>query len=260
MSRRWAQLWREVLDAPRADQRARVARGVGYHRSGRVVDVRVEHGRLAGRVQGSRATPYAVRIEVPLLPDEQWERVVAAIAGQARHSARLVAGLAPEGVERELAAAGVNLFPSGSRLLHHCECPDELDPCAHAAALWEAAAERLVDEPALLLRFRGRGHQQLLADVASARQSAHARAPRAATAVTELSADGWWNEAQSLEEVEIPSGAAPPTPAPALRVAGDPPGWAGGVGVWDLLRGPIERAGRWAELLADERYLGGPTS
>lgn len=256
MSRRWAQQWLQVLDDTRPEARLRLTRGRTYQRSGRVVDVRIDQGLVAGRVQGSRSTPYAVRIGVPLLSDDAWMRVAGAIAGQARHTARLLAGLAPEGLERELAAVGIGLLSGVEALELDCDCGDDFDPCAHVVALWEAAAHRLLDEPLLLLRVRGRGHQQLLADVAAVRRAGAPSEGERHVPVAELDAEGWWTASRTLDDLPIPPGTRPATPAPALRLAGDPPGWAGGVSAWDLLRAWIDGAGRWAEALGSDGYLG----
>jgi uncharacterized Zn finger protein len=260
VSRGWARRWRDALDDPRPEVELRLARGRSFQRSGRVVDLRVEPGLLAGRVQDSRSTPHAVRIEVPQLDDAAWARVVAAVAGQARHSARLLAGLAPDGLEDELQAEGIALLPVARSTDFSCDCPDTVAPCAHGVALWEAAAERISEEPAALLRLRGRGHQQVLADVARIRRASGDSGPADVVTLDVLAVEGWWSAPAPLEDVTIPHAAPPSVPAPALRLAGDPPGWAGGVSAWDLLGTLVERAGAWAEDLARERYLGDTSS
>jgi len=247
----WAEQWRAVVDEDPQLAR-RVAQGRGFHRSGRVSGVRATAGLLSGRVQGTRATPYLVEVAVGALDDEGWSRVVDVLASQVRHSARLLAGLAPEGLDAELEAAGIQLFPSLAQLDVTCACGDKAVVCPHAAAVWEAAAEVLEGDPFLLLRLRGRGRDRLLADLASARQlqARGDRAPHpAGVVIGDLDARGWTRARATLDDVHLPVLNPPPTPAAPLKLLGDPPQWAGGVRAWDLFRPLVERAAAYAESL-----------
>jgi uncharacterized Zn finger protein len=230
----------------------RVARGRAFHRSGRVSGVRATAGLLSGRVQGTRATPYLVEVAVGDLDDAAWTTVVDVLASQVRHSARLLAGLVPEGLDAELEATGIQLFPALDQLDVTCACGDKAAVCPHAAAVWEAAAELLETDPFLLLRLRGRGRDRLLADLASARQL-HAggdHAPRpAGVPIAGLESRGWTRARAPLDDLHLPVLQPPPTPAAPLKLLGDPPQWAGGVSAWDLFRPLVERAGAHAQEL-----------
>ncbi|MGH8903591.1 MAG: hypothetical protein ACRDYA_18450 [Egibacteraceae bacterium] len=240
----WTKQWRAVVENPRFARR--VARGRQFHRSGRVSGVRASAGLLSGRVQGTRATPYLVEIAVRVLDETEWARVIDLLASQVRHSARLLAGLMPEGLDAELEAVGIRLLPAIDELGVTCACGDPFAMCPHAAGMWEAAAELLESDPFVLLRLRGRGRDRLLADLASARQ--HAVRPEHETGVpiAELQADGWTRARAPLEELHLPVLPPPPTPAAPLKLFGDPPQWAGGVSAWDLFRPLVERAARYA--------------
>lgn len=240
----WVKQWRAVVEDPRLDRR--VAQGRQLNRSGRVSGVRATAGLLSGRVQGSRATPYLVEIAVGALDDAQWARVIDLLASQVRHSARLLAGLLPEGLDVELDATGIRIFPMIEEFDVTCACGDSAVVCPHAAGVWDAAAELLERDPFLLLRLRGRGRDRLLADLAGARGSAVRPEREMGMSIAELRAEGWTRARAPLEELHVPVLQPPATPAAPLELLGDPPQWAGGVSAWDLFRPLVERAARYA--------------
>ncbi|MGH8899686.1 MAG: hypothetical protein ACRDZ4_22315 [Egibacteraceae bacterium] len=240
----WTEQWRAVVENPQFARR--VAHGRQFHRSGRVSGIRATAGLLSGRVQGTRATPYLVEITVSPLDDAQWARVIDLLASQVRHSARLLAGLLPEGLDVELEAAGISLFPAIDEFDVTCACGDRAVVCPHAAGVWEAAAELLERDPFLLLRLRGRGRDRLLADLAAARQRAVHPERETGVPIAELQAQGWTRPRAPLEDLHLPVLGHPPTPAAPLKLLGDPPQWAGGVSAWDLFRPLVERAARYA--------------
>lgn len=247
----WAAQWRALLttDDPRAARE--VAQGRAHHRSGRVTDLRVTTGALFGRVQGHRATPRTVDVDVAVLGDEDWRRVVELLAGQLRHSARLLAGLQPEGLAEELAERGVRLLPASEDIETTCGCGRD-QPCAHAAAVWEAATERIDADPFTLLRLRGRGREQLLAELAAER--AEPGGDTQFKPLSELPVEGWSRARSPLEEIHLPVREAGATAVP-LRLLGNPPGWAGGPDADDLFDPLVDRAAEWARRLDDDGDL-----
>lgn len=249
----WSRRWTTALtDAP-GDIARRSRQGQALARSGRVNDVRASAGRLSGSVQGTRATPYVVEIGLPVLDERAWARVAEVIASQVRHSARLLAGQAPDGLAAELEAAGVRLFPSLDELDVDCACGQGL--CAHAAAVWHAAGEQLAEDPFLLLVLRGRGRQRVLDDVAGRRGSV-ATPPGDGLDPATLPVAGWWDARGPLEAGGVEGSAPPRVPAPALRALGDPAGWAGGVSAYDLFRPLVERGAAWAAARLTEADIG----
>jgi uncharacterized Zn finger protein len=245
----WSQRWRDLLIDAAPQIARRVTQGRQLLRSGRVTDVRVSAGMLSGRVQGSRATPHLVEIDVGVLPDDAWGRVVGVLAGQVRHSARLLAGLVPDGFDAELEGAGVDLFPDVGGLDVTCLCRDPVSLCAHAAAVWEAVAALLEADPFVLLRLRGRGRDRLLAELAAARRSGAADGAAAGVPLDRLDPEGWTRARAPLDDLHLPA-AGPSRSAAPLRVLGDPPGWAGGVSALDLFGPLVERAAAHAERAA----------
>lgn len=252
MGRSWAAQWRALL-APNDPRAAReVAQGTAHHRSGRVTDLRVATGALWARVQGHRATPRTVEVDVAVLDEEGWRRVVELLAGQLRHSARLLAGLQPEGLVEDLADRGVRLLPTAEDVETTCGC-GRVQPCAHAAAVWEAATVRIDEDPFTLLRLRGRGRERLLAEVAAERGEPTGDAPF--RPLSELAVEGWGHARSPLEELHLPPRQRPTAATRPLRLLGNPPGWPGGPNADDLFGPLVERAAQWARRLDDEGGL-----
>lgn len=247
----WAAQWRALLLTPDDPRAAReVVQGRAHHRSGRVTDLRVSTGALWGRVQGHRATPRTVDVAVAVLGDGEWRRVVELLAGQLRHSARLLAGLQPEGLVEELAEGGVQLLPAPEDVETTCGC-GRPQPCAHAAAVWEAATDRIDADPFTLLRLRGRGRERLLAELAADRAEPGGETPF--RPVSELPVEGWSRARSPLEELHLPVGEVGAAALP-LRLLGNPPGWPGGPDADDLFDPLVDRAAEWARRLDDEDF------
>jgi uncharacterized Zn finger protein len=150
----------------------RLTRGRTYARQGQVIDLGIGSGLAVAQVQGTRRTPYGVQISMPALSDERWRAIVETLAGQAGYAARLLAGELPHQIEDVFAEAGATLFPErGSHLITSCTCPDWATPCKHAAAVCYLMAEAFDDDPFLLLAFRGREREALLAELRARRAS-----------------------------------------------------------------------------------------
>lgn len=228
----------------------RVSQGRSYQRSGRVTELRARVGGLSGRVQGSHAKPFVVDIEIRALDDGDWARILDVLARQVRHHARLLAGHAPEGLDDELAALGLRLLPTADEVVTACSCADVVWPCEHVAAVWEEVAQRLDDEPFLLLRARGRGRSRLLSELATARRRGAGGGEPSGLDPEGLDIRGWTTARAALEDVELPASREPSTAAGPLRMLGNPPGWEGRMSAWELFGPLVERAAERARSLS----------
>src|SRR5262245_24450409 len=142
----------------------RLSRGRSYARSGQVLNLDIQPGRVNSRVQGSRAAPYRVQIEVAPLDDRAWDAVADAMASQAIFAAKLLAGEMPQDIEEAFAAAKVSLFPDKrGDLSTDCSCPDWANPCKHVAAVYYLLGERFDADPFLIFELRGRSKDQIIA-------------------------------------------------------------------------------------------------
>ena len=142
---------------------ARMQRGRRYARQGQLVSFDVQPGLLAAQVQGSRRTPYMVTVVAPALSETQWTDIEVAMRSRVAFAAQLIAGEVPPELEAVFDSAGVTLLPQRwSDLRAACSCPDAENPCKHIAAVLYVFADRLDDDPWILLSWRGRRRDQLL--------------------------------------------------------------------------------------------------
>lgn len=157
----WAQRWIAALE--RLVDSGRLTRGRSYARKGQVISIEEARGGIEARVQGSRKTPYKVKIQIAAMTNAQWEHVIDALAEQAIFAAQLLAGEMPQDIESAFEAAGASLFPTRrGDLITECSCPDYANPCKHVAAMHYILGERFDEDPFLIFRLRGRTQEQVM--------------------------------------------------------------------------------------------------
>lgn len=158
----WSQRFVAVLESFALG--SRLTRGRTYARKGQVISLEVAPGQVRAKVQGSRARPYDVTIGLAPFSELVWAKVEIALSEQALPTAKLLAGEVPPELEEVFAAAGAPLFPRDVEELEQvCSCPDWGLPCKHLAATFYLLAEAFDDDPFLILRWRGRDRERLLA-------------------------------------------------------------------------------------------------
>ncbi|MCE3554755.1 hypothetical protein LWC33_25290 [Pseudonocardia sp. RS11V-5] len=173
----WSKRFLVVLEALGVG--GRLHRGRSYARSGQIVSCVVDAGSVVALVQGTRPTPYKVRIGIPAWGKQDWSRAEQALADDAWYAATLLAGGMPTEIEDLFAGLGLALFPTSQRdLSMDCTCPDPTVPCKHLAAVFYLLAERFDADPFEVLALRGRDRETLLANLRRRRGST--AAPEAA--------------------------------------------------------------------------------
>ncbi|MCD4672929.1 MAG: SWIM zinc finger family protein, partial [Anaerolineaceae bacterium] len=151
----WAQRWIAALE--RLMDSGRLTRGRSYARKGQVLSIKETKEGVIAKVQGSRRTPYKVKIQIAPLSDAQWEKVIDALAEQAIFTAQLLAGEMPQEIESAFEVAKVSLFPMRREdLMTDCSCTNYSNPCKHIAATHYILGERFDEDPFLIFRLRGR--------------------------------------------------------------------------------------------------------
>ncbi|MET9242296.1 SWIM zinc finger family protein [Nonomuraea sp. NPDC003709] len=158
----WSRRFIDILD--RVCDRGRLSRGRAYARQGQVLSIDLSPGEVRAAVQGSRREPYAIVVRIEAYDERRWAVIEEAIAEQAVHRAKLLAGEMPPEIEELFAALGIDLFPRDLDM--DCSCPDWGFPCKHLSAVLYLLAESFDDDPFLVLAWRGRTREQLLGSLA----------------------------------------------------------------------------------------------
>jgi hypothetical protein len=198
----------------------RLPRAATYVRGGAVSDLTLEPGLVTARVAGRDDQQYDVRIRVRTFGEREWEQVLEALSEQAAHAAALLAGQLSAEVAERLGQAGLSLLPRPGEIGPRCTCPDEADPCKHAAAVCLLVAGALDDDPSVVLLLRGRGTAEVLAGIRSRRRLSADRpvpgpGPGSAPAPGSCSSS-------SEPGRPAPGGGPGSEPAPTARPSADP--------------------------------------
>ncbi|MBF6334078.1 SWIM zinc finger family protein [Nocardia transvalensis] len=143
----WGRSFIEAVERVADD--GRLARGRSYARSGQVVTYHLEPGAVAAEVQGSQPRPFSSVLTMRQLRDERLDELIDLVRATPGMLAQLASGALP----KEL---GPLLLPTtASELDFACTCPDSGWPCKHVAALCYVIAERLDEQPSVMLTLRG---------------------------------------------------------------------------------------------------------
>lgn len=222
----WTRRWLDVLE--QFGWANRLSRGRSYARAGRVLEVDVDPGHVHARVQGRRPRPYTVHIEMPVLSDAQWNRVLDAMAERAVFMAKLLAGEMPQNIEEAFETAGVHLFPAhAGEIEMSCTCPDWAVPCKHIAATFYILGEMFDYDPFLLFLLRGRSKEDVIAALEE-RYTGKEIAPEIPDfpeqqpATLEGSLADYWGNPDAISTLTLRV-SPPPVPDMMLRRLGDFP-------------------------------------
>jgi len=287
----WGRAWLEALEQRARLDPDRLPRGHEYARSGAVGDLTLSPGEARARVRGRKTEPYLVRIRVRRFADDEWDRVLEAIAARLGHAAALLDGELPPEIADDATGAGLDLLPGGGEVGPRCDCPDDADPCKHSAAACYLIADALDADPFALFLLRGRTRDQVLAGIRARRRGAapgtgpaadDGRAPRPAGEAAQAAEDAGV-DARTVFRTPVPCVPIPAVPLPPHRPGApaalpvDPPPWRPGLRedlvelaadaasrAWELASGLSADAGLTLDPDADlarraARTLGTPT-
>lgn len=161
----WGQAWCRNLEQY-ADFESRLDRGKRYIRTGAVLDLKIQKGKVLARVQGSRKTPYKVEIRISPLSEEKCQAILQKCGRRIENLEALAAGDFPPDL-KELFLGPEGLFPTPKEISFNCSCPDWALMCKHVAAALYGVGARLDTRPALFFELRGMDMERFL-DVAVA--------------------------------------------------------------------------------------------
>ena len=149
----WAQAWNRNLEGY-ADYSNRMGRGRTYVRAGKVLDLSLSPGEVHALVQGSRAEPYSIKVEISPLSKEKWNAVVNRCSRRIGSLEELVSGKFPQELMELFTNRGDGLFPSPKEIKFNCSCPDWASMCKHVAAALYGIGARFDSDPTLFFLLR----------------------------------------------------------------------------------------------------------
>ncbi len=149
----WGQAWCRNLEQY-ADFESRLDRGKRYVRTGAVLDLKIQKGRVLAKVQGSRKTPYKVEIRISPLSEEKCQKILEKCGKRIENLEALATGNFPAEL-KELFTGQEGLFPTPKEISFACSCPDWALMCKHVAAVLYGIGARLDSQPTLFFELRG---------------------------------------------------------------------------------------------------------
>lgn len=149
----WGQAWCENLERY-ADYESRLERGKRYVRTGAVVDLKIQKGKVLARVQGRRKTPYKIEVRISSLSEERCQYAIAQCNRKIENLERLMKGDFPEDL-KEMFLGRQGLFPEPREISFSCSCPDWALMCKHVAAVLYGIGARFDENPLLFFELRG---------------------------------------------------------------------------------------------------------
>jgi uncharacterized Zn finger protein len=204
----WGKAWCDNLERYR-DFAYRLERGRSYLRSGSVIDLKIEPGKIIAAVSGSSL--YDVAIEIEAVKRDAWRAIQRDCAGGIASRIDLLSGRLSEPVMARLCADRTGLFPAPSAIRFTCSCPDHAAVCKHVAATMYGVGVRLDHAPDLLFTLRRVSVDELLASAVTA-------LPATPATARVLAADGL----AALFGIDLADSAEPSTSKPAERLAVPP--------------------------------------
>ncbi|MEA4833088.1 MAG: hypothetical protein VB118_10805 [Oscillospiraceae bacterium] len=150
----WGQAWCNNLELY-ADYVNRIARGKAYVRNGSVIHLAIEGGTVTAKVQGSKARPYNVSVNISPMSVPDWDRIKCLCQNKIGSLTELAEGKFPAEFAVLFTQKNSRLFPSPKEIKFSCSCPDWACMCKHVAAVLYGIGARFDDDPMLFFTLRG---------------------------------------------------------------------------------------------------------
>ncbi len=170
----WGEAWTEAVEGIAGGRGGRLARGRRWAKALRPDDLEIGPGGASATVATDRGDPGRAHVAIRAFRDDEWDAVHDAIAARAAHAAALLDGELDPAVVEDARAVEVELLPRPRDLSTTCTCPDDAEPCEHAATVCYLLAAALDADPFVLLLLRGRRREQVLDEVRARRSGGSA--------------------------------------------------------------------------------------
>lgn len=149
----WGKAWCENIEKY-ADFEYRIDRGKRYIRSGALVDLKIQNGKITARVQGKRKAPYKVEIRISRLNEERCQFIMNQCSQKIQNLEQLIQGNFPDEL-KDIFTKDEGLFPTPQEITYSCTCPDWALMCKHVAATLYGVGVRFDENPFLFFELRG---------------------------------------------------------------------------------------------------------
>ncbi|MDD2497722.1 MAG: SWIM zinc finger family protein [Desulfitobacteriaceae bacterium] len=157
----WGKAWNLNLESY-ADYSNRINRGKSYVKSNAVLDLKVSKGRVAAKVQGSRAKPYDTEVRIDTLDSTKWRKILELCNHRIDTLEQLIEGRFPKELEILFKDKRYSMFPSPKEIHFNCSCPDYAIMCKHVAAVLYGIGARLDQNPLLFFELRDIDGRELI--------------------------------------------------------------------------------------------------
>jgi len=168
----WGQEWiHSILESGRP---YRMQRGIEYAKDKRRIDnISINKGQIFATVQGTAPTPYRVKINFKIIPEEGWKKIIKELSTKTINLIELLNGVLPSEI---ITIFEENKFPlflteELNKENASCSCPDPAIPCKHIAATILYTARVLDYNPFILTTLRGKTKIDLLNDLNIAKEN-----------------------------------------------------------------------------------------
>ena len=150
----WGDAWLQSLT--NIDYANRIPRGARYARNGSVRKIAIKDNVIGAKVQGSRFTPYSVKIEVNKFSRKEIDSLIDGILDHPAIVAELLNHKLSPAVLDIAKEKRLKVFPSSWRDFGmHCSCPDWAVPCKHIAAVIYMVGQEIDNNPFLIFELHG---------------------------------------------------------------------------------------------------------
>ena len=168
---KWGKQW--IHSILKIGRPFRMQRGIEYAKDDRRIEnLRINKGQIFATVQGTSPTPYRVKINFDIIPDEAWKIIFDSLANKTINLINLLDGILPEEIANIFEENKYPLFPDATKSIKaECSCPDKAVPCKHIASVILYISKVLDYDPFILLKIRGKSKKEILIDLSLAQKS-----------------------------------------------------------------------------------------
>lgn len=150
----WGAEWLNALS--HIDYDNRLPRGRAYAGNGSVRDIAIKGSTITAKVQGSRPSPYKIKIDIPQFTPDQQQAILDGIVENPLVLSQLLNREIPQELNQMALDKKIRIFPSSWKDFGmDCSCPDWAVPCKHLAAVVYLIANEIDSNPFILFNLRG---------------------------------------------------------------------------------------------------------